>query len=231
MKETEVGEMIVPWLKENYPKWEVFQEVRPSKYPGSPVADIAMINNMSEIWVIELKTYLNLDVIRQAYEWRVDYRSIAFPKPKKMSRSHRFWTLYIHNQMGLGTILVTSYGLEGVREIYRPHHNYVGIDSYPKTAFIEIMRSGKSKGFAKAGTKYGGHWTPYKETMKHVKRYIKNNPGCGSGDIVRDLGKLHYVSQHSARTNLVKNLNDLESDWCEVKRKGTFDTFYVRENE
>jgi len=126
MKETEVGELVVPWLKENYPKWEVFQEIRPSKYPGSPIADIAMINNMSEIWVIELKAYLNLDVIRQAHDWRVDYRSVAFPKPKKMSRSYRFWPLYIHNNMKIGTIMVNS-TTGSVREYFEPPHNYVGI--------------------------------------------------------------------------------------------------------
>lgn len=227
MKEVDLGKLVVEHLKENYPKWEVFQEIRPSKYPGSPVADIAMINNMSEIWVIEMKTSLNLDVIRQAYEWHVDYRSIAFPRPKKMSRTYEFWPQYIYNNMGLGSFVVNPV-TGSVKEIFEPKHNYVGIDGYPKKQFIDILRSGVAKGYAQAGTKEGGHWTPYKETIKQVRAYIEDHPGCGVGDIVIALGKLHYTNEHSARTNLVKNLNELEGDWCEVRRKGNFDTFYVR---
>ena len=227
MKEVELGELVVKYLKENYPKWEVFQEIRPSKYPGSPIADIVLINNMSEIWVIELKKSLNLDVIRQAYQWQVDYKSIAFVKPSKRTNSHDFWTMYIHNNMNIGTIVANPQ--TGIcKEWFPPEHNYVGIDGYPKKRLIEIMRSGKVEGFGKAGAKDGGHWTPYKESIGKVRGFIEQNPGCGVGDIVKALGKMHYSSEHSARTNLVKNLGEVEKEWCEVRRKGNFDTFYAR---
>jgi len=229
MTETELGELVIKWLKETHTKWEVFEEIRPSKYPGSPIADIALINSQSEIWVIELKRSLSLEVIRQAYEWQVDYRSIATWQPKRPSKKTGFWYGYIKHNMGIGTILVNDV-TGSVREVREPSHKYVGITSYPKKHFIEIMRSGKTEGFGKAGSKDGGHWTPYKESMKAVRGYVQNNPGCGVGDIVRDLGKLHYASAHSARTNLVKNLNELEGDWCEIRRRGTYDTFYVRKD-
>lgn len=226
MKETDIGKLVLEWLRENYTKWEFYPEIRPSKYPGSPIADIAGINNMSEVWVIELKTSLNLEVIRQAYHWTVDYRSVAYPLPKKMNASYDFWPLYIYENMNIGSITVNPQ-TGTVREKFEPKHSYVH-SSYPKNHFVEILRSGVAEGFGEAGSREGGHWTPYKESIAKVKEYIEKNPGCGVGDIVSALGKLHYASEHSARTNLVKNLGDIESDWCEVRRKGNFDTFYVR---
>jgi hypothetical protein len=228
MKEVELGELVIAHLKEKYPTWDLFQEIRPSKHPGSPIADIALINNQSEIWVIELKTTLNLDVIRQAYEWDVDYRSIAIPRPKRPSNTSGFWYSYVYRKMKLGVMQVNPQ-TGSVTEIHEPKQNYVGIDSYPKKAFIEILRSGAAEGFGKAGAKDGGHWTPYKETIQKVKGYVKNHPGCGSGDIVGALGKMHYASEHSARTNLVKNLVELEGEWCDSRRKGTYYTFYVKD--
>lgn len=226
MKESEMGQWLIEWLQKNHPEWDIYQEIRPSKYAGSPVADLVLINEADEVWVIELKKSLGLNVIRQAENWRVSYRSIAvfLPKSTQARDNADWWLVKIYALFKIGSFVFADYG---IRERLPP--KLLEDSPFQNQRFLEICRSGKTKGYANAGQQSGGHWTPYKETMKQVRLYIQIHPGCGVGDIVNALGKLHYSSVHSARTNLVKNLNELEQDWCEVKRKGTFDTFYIKE--
>lgn len=230
MKETELGEQVITWLKEERPHWEIFQEIRPGKYTGGSIADIICLNSLDEVWVIELKTTLNLAVIRQTYTWETDYRSIAVVAAKRTASKdeRRWWYKYLHFDMDIGTIVANEFGR--TQEVYEPPKRELKFDMTNKK-LIEICRSGKTEGFGQAGGQGGGHWTPYKETMKSVREYIEKHPGCGAGDIVSALGKMHYANAHSARTNLVKNLEFVENDWCEVKQKGTYLTFYVKEGK
>lgn len=228
MKEIDLGKAVVEWLEKEHPEWDVFQEIRPSKYAGTPVADIVCINEDGTVWVIELKKRLNMKVIEQVARWMVDYRSVGILIPTRLEAKNRtwWWLAQLKVKWGIGSIIVDEQGR--VAEHKRP--DMLDIVPMNNAGFLEVCSEGKPKGFAEAGQKGGGYWTPYKESMIKVKAYIRLHPGCGIGDIVNALGKLHYASTHSARTNLVKMLNSVESDWCEVKRKGTFDTFYVRED-
>lgn len=226
MKETELGSLVIEWLAVNKPEWEIFQEIRPGKYAGSRIADLVCINKEDKVWVIELKRALNLDVIEQVSRWQVDRRSVAIGLPKRNTNKHRWWFNYMHYKMGVGSISVSALGR--VREEYKAPALE---NPYMSEKFIEICRSGKTDGFAEAGGKGGGYWTPYKQTMIDVRKYVQNNPGCGVGDIVRDLGKMHYASEHSAKTNIVTNLKTLETSWCESKKAGYYDTFFVKEGK
>lgn len=229
MKETDLGEILVDWLKKNKPEWEVYQEIRPSKYVGTPVADIVCVNRDNYVWVIEIKKNLNLDVIRQAVSWAVDYRSIAIrlPKTKSADSNARWWLQRINSDWGVGSLIIhPDFSSRQVVEHKTPKQYELAC--YHRTDFVKTVLDGKTKGFAQAGSNEGGYWTPYKESMIKVREYVEKHPGCGVGDIVDALGKLHYANAHSARTNLVKALNNIE-DWCEVKRKGTYDTFYAKE--
>jgi hypothetical protein len=230
MKETELGELVIEWLQRERPDWEIFQEIRPTKYAGGHIADIVCLNAEDHVWIIELKTTLNLTVIRQAYMWPVHYRSIAVPIAKRIAtRDERgWWYRHMKEKMEIGTIGVTEHGY--VSEKYAPDGR---IPEFTGTIdqIIEICRSGKTEGFGQAGGKDGGHWTPYKESIKAVKPFIKANPGCTAKDIIANLGKLHYANEHSARTNLVTNLISVETSWCEVKKRGSLDTFYYKEEQ
>ena len=230
MKETELGELVIEWLARTHPEWEMFQEIRPTKYAGSHIADIVCLNEKDDVWVIELKTTLNLTVIRQAYMWDVDYRSIAVVGAKRpASRDERdWWYDHMKYRMDIGSIVVNSSG--NVRETYKPPVRELGT-TLTVEGIIEICRSGKTEGFGQAGGQGGGHWTPYKESMISVRKFIQNNPGCMARDIIASLGKLHYSGEHSARTNLVKNLLTVEAHWCEIKKRGSLDTFYAREEK
>jgi len=227
MKETKLGELVIEWLQRERPGWEIFQEIQPRGY-GS-IADIVCINKADLVWIIELKTTLNLAVIRQAYSWHVDYRSIAVISAKRQASidERNWWYRYMKFKMQIGTISVSPFGL--VSEKYSPDiYNYINDKVVEK--ILEICKSGKTDGFGVAGGQDGGHWTPYKESMKSVQEFVQNNPGCQAMDIVSALGKLHYANDHSARTNLAKNLIAVEK-WCEVKKRGSVDTFYVKEDK
>jgi hypothetical protein len=232
MKETELGEQIIEWLEQNRPEWDIFQEIRPSKYAGSPVADIVCINKEDDsVWIIELKKNLTLDVVRQACQWDVDYRSIAVIGAKRQTAKYnrRWWYGNLKHKFDVGSLELDSYG--NVREIHKPPdrpERFVGLGT---ARIIELCRSGVTEGLSQAGNSEGGYWTPYKESIKKVKKYIQENPGCGAGDIIKALGKLHYANEHSARTNLVKNLKDVEISWCLIKKKGTYLTFYFKEEK
>lgn len=230
MKEVELGEILVNWLKEHRPELEVYQEIRPSKYAGTSVADVVCVTPENLVWIIEIKSGLNLDVIRQAESWCVDYRSIAIQLPRTISAEDnaKWWLQKINRSWGIGSLIIfPNNSSVPVLEHKAPKLNE--LSTYESEKFLQTVEGGKTKGFAQAGTAEGGYWTPYKESMIKVREYVVKHPGCGVGDIVNALGKLHYASQHSARTNLVKALNNIE-DWCEVRRKGTYDTFYARKD-
>lgn len=228
MKEVELGELVIEWLRRERPDWEIFQEIRPTKYAGGHIADIVCLNAEDHVWVIELKTTLNLTVIRQAYSWDVNYRSIAVPAAKRTAtRDERdWWYQHMRYAMSIGILVATSLG--SIQEKHSPPQKQLLHDLTTKK-IIEICRSGKTEGFGQAGGKDGGHWTPYKESIKAVREYVKTNPGCMAKDIIADLGKLHYSNEHSARTNLAKNLIAVEMNWCETRKRGSCDTFYFKE--
>lgn len=231
MKETELGELVIEWLSRAYPQWTVFQEIRASNYAGSSVADIVCLNEENSVWVIELKTSLNLAVIRQAYTWDVDCRSVAVLQPKRQAArdERRWWYMHLKTKMAVGTIEVSSLG--SVSEIFKAPDRHLFEPTFTSKKIIDVCRSGLTEGFSQAGNSKGGYWTTYKESIKAVKEYIQKHPGCGAGDIVGALGKLHYANKHSARTNLVKNLKSQHSaDWCRVEKKGTYDTFFIKES-
>jgi len=231
MKETELGELVIEWLRRERPFWEIFQEIRPSKAAGGHIADIVCLNQEDQVWVIELKTTLNLTVIRQAYSWDVDYRSIAVPAAKRTASQdeRRWWYQYMKGKMDIGSVVVNSFGK--VREVYSPTSREHVSSMSLSAKIVEICRSGKTEGFGIAGGQGGGHWTPYKESIKKVKPFVRSRPGCTASEIITALGKLHYANEHSARTNLAKNLIAVEISWCETKKRGSLDTFYAKEDK
>jgi hypothetical protein len=121
MKETELGELVIEWLQRERPDWEIFQEIRPTKYAGGHIADIVCLNSEDHVWVIELKTTLNLTVIRQAYSWDVDYRSIAVPAAKRQSTKdeRHWWYNHMRYAMSIGTLIATSLGRYNNKQNHR----------------------------------------------------------------------------------------------------------------
>jgi hypothetical protein len=199
MKETELAAAIVAWLAEQH--WDVYQEVQFGNFTG--VADIVAVRNKI-MWIIETKTKYGFDVLQQASEWPVHYRSIGVPYSR--NRDYRVAINYYR----VGIIEVDEFG---VNEFIQPalfvkHHDTV-------RRYLSRLTE-LHKTYAQAGSTSGHHLTPYKKTMMDVREFIGAHPGCTVREIYDDLGKLHYSSAASFKGNLVKALVDFESAWCRV---------------
>jgi len=237
MKETELAEHVIAWIREKRPEWNIWTELKPGWYSG--VADIVCVkeeqmNDCSDseevIWVIEVKTSLSLQVIRQAYKWDVDYRSVAVPrvKSKTAKKSRRFWYGYMSNQMNIGSLVISSHGVREARKASK--HKITYNNQWGDKHKLLAMCGELTKGFSKAGSVSGGYWTPYAQTMKDVKKYIENNPYCTVKQIVEDCGKFHYASEKSARSTLTMRLQGLEKGWCETDRMQRPFRYSIRNN-
>ena len=86
------------------------------------------------------------------------------------------------------------------------------------------------KTFAPAGTSDGSKWTPYKRTIRDVRRFLEKNPGSTMKEIQQEIGRGHYASPASCRGNLGKALESWE-DWCRVDRSERPFKYYVLEEK
>jgi hypothetical protein len=197
-KETELAKIVIDWLKDQ--KWEVWQEVKLSKYI-CPIHDIIAVQN-GITWCIECKLNFNLKVIEQVYRSNTIFKSIAVPKMNCFGNK-------ICNILGIGVI----------------HTNNNIFHYYPGKVFRENYRCNKEivetlknipQSYSEAGSFRGHYWSPYKETITNVKNYINKNPCCKLKDIMDGL-KHHYASAASARSCLKKSLEEYETNWCDIK--------------
>lgn len=210
MKETELAEAVIFWLKEQH--WTVYQEVQ--FRAKSIIADI-VAEQHGYLWIIETKMAYTLDVMLQASRWPVHYRSIAIPETKTSSAKRDYNVARYYYQIGV--IEVHINGWDGkcgnVVEVKDPplmrHHHPVA-----KQYLSKLTEAHKT--YSKAGSKGGGYLTPYSQTMSDVKRFVEKNPGCTVKDLFSNLGKCHYASPASFKGNLLKSLWDFEKDWCVV---------------
>lgn len=203
--EADVARPVVAWLEEQH--WDVYQEVQFSKYGGS-VADIVAVRHKL-LWIIEVKKSLTLSVLEQAYRWPTPLRSIAVPKaqtPRRMANK------LAKEYFKVGVIEVGQRVYEAISAPIQRGHYQHSIKYYlPKL-------KEEHKTFAEAGSTGRGHFTPYKQTIKWVKTFIKQNPSCTINDIYKDLGDCHYAGKASMKSNLQKALDMWEDDWCVVDK-------------
>lgn len=204
MKETELAEPIISWLQAQ--NWNVYQEVQFSRMGG--VADICAERH-GILWIIETKTAMTIEVLNQASAWAVHFRSIAVPKAKNGSK--RDYAV-AREYYGVGVIEVSEHDIyERLKPpLYLRHRNTA------RRLLSELTELHKT--FAKAGSKGGGHLTPYKRTMMEIRYAIERNPGCTVEDLFKQLGSMHYANKSSFKGNVLKCLEDFESHWCRIDK-------------
>ena len=202
ISEVEMGEHLVGWVSSK--GWEVYQEVQ-FRW-GSKVADVIAVNDQNEVWVIEIKTSLSLQVLEQAFSWNeVHYKSIAVPHSRRRSN----FGYMVAKKFDLGVILVTpDYVEERVKPV-RLEPDEKNVKTYRLDRLTELH-----KNYSKAGSKSGGYLTPYKYSIMEVKKYIEENPGCTIKQMVDSLGAMHWAHDKSAKNNLRVALQNWESTWC-----------------
>lgn len=216
MKETELAEPVIDWLLSQ--NWNVYQEVQFSRMGG--VADICAERH-GILWIIETKTAMTIEVLNQASAWAVHFRSIAVPKAKNGSK--RDYAV-ARDYYGVGVIEVSEHDVyEKMKPpLYLRHH---------KTAQrLQAELTELHKTFAKAGSKSGGHLTPYKMTMMEIRSVVQRNPGCTIEDLFRKLGSMHYANRSSFKGNVLKCLEDFESHWCRIDKTSKPFKLYISES-
>ena len=217
MKETELASKVVKYLQDD--KWEVYQEVKFSKYLGSSIADIVALRN-NLIWIIECKTSLTLDVMEQANGWKVPLRSVAVPysktryKKNKKQKGGYIGYRVAKDYLKIGIIIVGEIVSEPVfppilRQFYKNGNRL-------RKLLVDEQKNGE---YSSAGSKGGGYYTPYQKTIKYVKEYIKSNPGKTFKEIINyiDGGRFHhYSTPASMKQSLKIALCEWESSWCKI---------------
>lgn len=205
MKEVELAEHVIAWLQEQH--WEIYQEVEFRRMGGR--ADIVAVRH-GIIWIIETKMAMSLEVLQQASHWPSHYRSIGVPKARRnANRDYRVAKDYYR----VGVIEVSLGG--DVQEVIKPPA-YLKNHKTSKIMIGQLVEQHKT--FAKAGTNKGGYYTPYRNTMITIKRFVENKPGCTIDDVFDSIGKMHYASKMSFKGNVLKCLESFEKDWCRVDK-------------
>lgn len=190
--ESEIGEMVVSWLETA--GWDVYQEVAPHKL--SRVADI-VAKRHDEIWVVECKQSLGLQVMSQAYNWlrHANFVSVAVPKRTRCRMTRvRAFAENVLIQNGIGLINVS---IEHVSETIKPERR-----SGVSTKGISKSLCQEQKTYSKAGAAGGGYFTPFKKTVELLRARVTETPGSEIKDIVASI-EHHYSSPASARKNLM----------------------------
>lgn len=217
MSEQELAKHVVAWLENEH--WDVYQEVQ--FFTGSGIADIVAVRS-NLVWIIECKTTMSLAVMEQAAGWRVHFRSIAIPAAKQADRRTAFAICKDYFQIGV--LVLGEYN-----EIYekispplkREYHRFA--KDRMKTL------SPEHKVYAQAGAKNGGHFTPYKRTIRAVREYITRNPGCTLKEIIDSVGRGHYAHKQSARSTIRTALIEWESEWCRIDLSASPYKYYIQE--
>lgn len=206
-KEVDLAKQLIGWLKAQ--NWEVWQEVKLSKYI-CPIHDIIAVKG-NITWCIECKLSFSLKVIDQVYRSNTILKSIAVPNMDSFGR-------IVCNKFGIGIITVKKNG-----SINECVNSKIFRENYKESKnIIEILKT-IPQNYSEAGSKVG-YWSPYKNTIRDVRFFIKEHPGCKIKDIMVDL-KHHYASDASARSSLKYSLEKYEKKWCEIKDG----CYYIRE--
>ncbi len=222
MKEIELAEQVISWLEDQ--NWEIYQEVKVRSYGG--VADIVAVQN-NLVWVVECKRSLSLSVLSQASLWRVHFRSVAVPSTKRGSSRSRQLAYQVAREYCKVGIITLDYGRHIVQAVppplMREYHRF--------TKTFRSLLTEDHKTFAKAGSKGGSHWTPYKSTIRACRSFITKNPGCTMRELIDELGRQHYANDKSAISNLRINFQTIENDGCRVDETVKPFRLYIKEPE
>lgn len=220
MKESDLAKVVVDWLKVQH--WDVYQEVQMHSF-GSIIDILAVRQNIT--WAIECKTSLSLTVLAQAYRHsNICYRSIAVPNTKKRNDIGRDFAEKIARNYGIGIICVDVNSFSN-RIIERVPAKLKRSGYRFKRYLIDKLVP-EQKDFAEAGNANNERYTPYGNTIRQVKFFIRNHPGCTIKDICNTL-KTHY-GEHAKISNLRQALKNWESDWCNIRKEGNTNKYYLK---
>jgi len=220
MKETELAEKVIEWLDDQH--WEIYQEVQ--LFSGGSVIDIVAVRQRIP-WAIECKTALSLTVLGQAWRHNACYRSIAVPACVRLDKGREF-ARAVAESYGIGIIEYDPRYGSGVQERVRaPLQRY----NYRHRDYILDRLCEEQKTFAAAGNPDGLRFTPYKNTIRQTKFYIRQHPGCTIQEICAEV-YTHYGGS-SKIACLRQALSNWERGWCDIRKDGRINRYYLKETQ
>jgi len=199
----------IQWLQDQH--WDVYQEV---EYGNC--ADIVAVRGLS-IWVIEAKLTLSLSLVDQALSWQqyANYVSVLIPK-----RNRRAAGYGIVHKLGIGMIEVNPEpNHDGSYDVSDIHGRFVRPKSWLRQRILDALHPCQLTGEkGEAGNASSTRWTPYKQTMDGVKRYLQSKGPSTLKQIIQAT-EHHYAHDKSALQCMRKAL-DVWEDWCRVDVSG-----------
>lgn len=218
--EADLAPLVIKFLEHDH--WEVFQEVRLGGR-GQPIVDIVGKQGIL-VHAVEIKKTFGLSVLQQAYSnlnW-FHYSSIAVLGPLrfKVSRERNF-AKQICRDYGIGLLTVMmqmdTIEQEISPKLHRKNHPF--IKKYVRALLTEDHLVNSD--YADAGTKGGRYFTPYKQMIRVVRKYIEDHPGCEINQIMGHLSeelRLNRISYIPRKATLMANLHQIEYRWCIAKQ-------------
>lgn len=200
---------VVSWLELS--GWDVYQEVM---LPGRDGTCDIIAKKGELTWAIECKTSMGFPVLGQASAWGADFRSVAVLRTKSGMPGHVRRCALLYYKCGI--IEVTQ----------PPTSSELRVSTLVKAPLMEKSDSPfiikhllpGHKTHARAGTRGGNVFTPYRRTMEEVQKIVAASPGCCVVEIVRGLGGVWHWSTNSesrARAYMKKLLLEVETTkWC-----------------
>lgn len=239
LTEEDLARHVIDWLEEQH--WDIYQEV--SFGQGAPTVDIVAKQNYL-IWMIEVKTTLNLDVLAQAEYNRfyAHFSSVAVPGVKREHYNRGRKMAYgICRNLGIGLLVIDERESPQWRYMHEGPETIVEVKTKVRPALhrsshrmatnsvIPILRP-EHKTHGKAGTNRGGYFTPYRATMNEVRSIMEKSPGCTIKEIMEKLTQHHYAHDKSALASIQAGLRQFE-DWCRIETVGNTNHYYVEETD
>lgn len=232
MKEIELGKLAVEYLSGW--GWDVYQEV--SFYDR--VFDIVAVKG-AETYIVECKTTRGLAVLEQAesaykYANRV---SVCLPSQKYNRTGYYFESLL--RRFGIGMLVAeTRWDKEAMAQLPRTKEltwhvkesippRFHRFDKIHAKAVRDVICDGHKR-CATAGSHRGGHWSPWRETMRLCVEYVKGHPGATTREIVEAVDH-HYASDSSAKNAIPAWLESSSIDGVRCELDGRVRRFYPQE--
>jgi len=226
LKETTLAADIKNWLVQN--GWTVYQEVK----FGNNRADLVAVSDPI-VWIIECKTSFSLKVLEQAEHWTryAHLVSVAVPMKKRKwgsySAHRRDFEEIVCKKFGVGLITADYRNgkliIPDIKDALRPKVNRKTLVKKFRASLVE-----EQKTLGEAGSCNSDYYTPFRNTLFWLKKYVEKNPGCILGDAIKNI-KHHYHSDYSAISCMMKYMKKGIITDIELRREGKKFFLYIKE--
>lgn len=175
-------------------------------HQGGKRADI--VGNLNgQLFVIELKKSLSLDVIAQACHWKRYAHRVSVAVPIRVGKRFNQRIALHHDQTRkfAGAVLAwQGIGLLELEDRYeiQIHERVAPFARFKVIAGLEACLVPEHRDFAVAGNSEAKRWTKFRSTCEKLRQYVNEHPTCSLKEALAAIPH-HYASLASARGALV----------------------------